>query len=126
VRYSERLEAQGFGVPHPWACCKINKLDEKSLNLPADTSDRVKESENADLEAKVMKTNCRNGLLMLAGLSLALLSGCQNWPMEAGITLPSPHYLRHSPEYFPPSPPFPLQKELNSNEEAQKKVNDNQ
>ncbi len=73
-----------------------------------------------------MKTNCRNGLLVFAGLSLAFISGCQSWPMEAGITLPSPYYLRHSPEYFPPSPPYPLSKELNSNEEAQKKFNDSQ
>ena len=73
-----------------------------------------------------MKKNCRNGLLVLAGLSLAFLSGCQSWPMDAGITLPSPYYLRHSPEYFPPSPPYPLPKELNSNEEAQKRFNDNQ
>ncbi len=73
-----------------------------------------------------MKTNCRSGLLVLAGLGLAMLSGCQNWPMDAGITLPSPWYLKHSPEYFPPSPGYPLSKELGSLEEAQKKVNDNQ
>jgi hypothetical protein len=72
-----------------------------------------------------MKRNCRS-LFVLAGLGLAMLSGCQNWPMEAGITLPSPWYLKHSPEYFPPSPSYPLNNELKSLEEAQKKVNDNQ
>jgi hypothetical protein len=66
----------------------------------------------------------RNGLLLLTALCLALISGCQTWPMDAAMTLPSPYYLRHHPEYFPPSPPYPLPKELNSLEEAQKKVDD--
>jgi hypothetical protein len=30
-----------------------------------------------------------------------------------GMTLPSPHYLKHYPRYFPPDPPFPLQREQN-------------
>ena len=38
------------------------------------------------------------------------------------MTLPSPYYLRHRPEYFRPSPPYPLIKELNSLEEATKKA----
>jgi hypothetical protein len=72
-----------------------------------------------------MKTTRRNRWLVLAGLGLALLSGCQTWVPEAGITVPSPHYLRHSPQYFPPSEPYPLPKELHSLEEAAKQVNDN-
>lgn len=46
------------------------------------------------------------------GLMLALSSsvGCQTW--IGGMTLPSPHYLDHSPQYFPPDPDFPLEKEL--------------
>jgi hypothetical protein len=44
------------------------------------------------------------------GLTVALLSGCQTW--TSGMTLPSPHYLDHPPQYFPPSPPFPLPNEL--------------
>ncbi len=66
------------------------------------------------------------GLLLLAGLSLSLLSGCQTYVMEAGITVPSPHYLRHPPQYFPPSDPYPLSKELRSLEEAAKRANDDQ
>ncbi len=73
-----------------------------------------------------MTTKCRNGLLVLAGLGLAFLSGCQSWPMDAGITLPTPYYLKHSPQYFPPSPPYPLPRELNGLEEAQRKANDEQ
>jgi hypothetical protein len=30
------------------------------------------------------------------------------------MTLPSPHYLKHYPQYFPPDPPFPLQRERDS------------
>jgi hypothetical protein len=32
------------------------------------------------------------------------------------MTLPSGHYLKHPPQYFPPSPPFPLARELASQE----------
>lgn len=54
----------------------------------------------------------------LAGLCLALTagSGCQTW--VAGMTLPSGHYLEHPPQYFPPSPPYPLSRELASMEAA--------
>jgi hypothetical protein len=56
---------------------------------------------------------------LLAGGALAALlalSGCQTW--TAGMTLPSPHYLQHPPQYFAPSPPFPLPRELASQERA--------
>jgi hypothetical protein len=48
----------------------------------------------------------------LVGLGFALLalSGCQTW--TSGMTLPSGHYLNHPPQYIPPSPPFPLSREL--------------
>jgi hypothetical protein len=54
----------------------------------------------------------------LAGVGLTLLGlgGCQTW--TAGMTLPSPRYLQHPPQYFPPSPPFPLSRELASQEIA--------
>lgn len=38
------------------------------------------------------------------------LTGCQT--NIAGMTLPSGHYLQHPPQYIPPSPPFPLTREL--------------
>ena len=57
------------------------------------------------------------------GLSLALLAGCQTWVPEAGMTLPSGHYLKHPPQYIPRSPDFPLTKELASQEEARAKQN---
>ncbi|MDB5311888.1 MAG: hypothetical protein JWO38_6090 [Gemmataceae bacterium] len=38
------------------------------------------------------------------------LTGCQTW--VGGMTLPSPRYLEHYPQYFPPDPSFPLPREL--------------
>jgi hypothetical protein len=66
-----------------------------------------------------MKTMCRRAGLCSTGLGLALLalSGCQTW--MAGMTLPSGRYLQHPPQYIPPSPPFPLSRELASQEAAQ-------
>ncbi|MCI0642013.1 MAG: hypothetical protein L0Y72_12020 [Gemmataceae bacterium] len=52
------------------------------------------------------------------GLGMALVAGCQTWPPEIGMTLPSPSYLKHPPQYIPPSPAFPLTRELASLEEA--------
>jgi hypothetical protein len=46
------------------------------------------------------------------GLGLAGLTGCQTW--VGGMTLPSGHYLEHRPQYFPPDPDFPLQRELST------------
>ncbi len=50
-------------------------------------------------------------------LGLATLTGCQTW--TAGMTLPSGHYLEHPPQYFPPSPAFPLTRELATQEGVQ-------
>jgi hypothetical protein len=65
-----------------------------------------------------MKTMRRRSGLRSAGLGLALLAlgGCQTW--VAGMTLPSGRYLQHPPQYIPPSPPFPLSRELASQEAA--------
>lgn len=61
--------------------------------------------------------------LMLAGVAIALgaTTGCQTW--TAGMTLPSGRYLEHPPQYFPPSPPFPLSRELATMEKQQAAVN---
>ena len=50
------------------------------------------------------------------GLALATQSGCQTW--VAGMTLPSGRYLEHPPQYFPPSPAFPLTREVAAQEAA--------
>jgi len=54
-----------------------------------------------------------------AFLSLALTcsTGCQTW--FGGMTLPSPRYLNHFPQYFAPDPPFPLPRELASQEDPE-------
>jgi hypothetical protein len=54
--------------------------------------------------------------LMGVGLALPALCGCQT--QMAGMTLPSGRYLLHPPQYIPPSPPFPLSRELASQEAA--------
>ncbi len=50
--------------------------------------------------------------LLGGGLIAAVGSGCQTWVPEAGLTLPSPYYLDHPPQYIPQSPTFPLPREL--------------
>jgi hypothetical protein len=50
------------------------------------------------------------------GLVLATLTGCQTWVPGAGVTMPSPMYLEHPPQYIPPSPAFPLTRELATQE----------
>jgi hypothetical protein len=62
----------------------------------------------------------RSWRLFAAGIGLGLVtaSGCQTWVPEAGLTLPSGHYLRHPPQLIPQSPPFPLPRETANLEEA--------
>jgi hypothetical protein len=66
-----------------------------------------------------MKTALRWHWLFSAGLGLVVLTtaGCQTWVPEAGLTLPSGHYLKHPPQYIPPSSDFPLSRELAHQEE---------
>jgi hypothetical protein len=60
-----------------------------------------------------MNTTRRWACLPTAGLGLVLaaLVGCQTWLPEAGLTLPSPDYLAHPPQYIPRSPAFPFPRE---------------
>jgi hypothetical protein len=60
----------------------------------------------------------RGWCLTLAGLCLAGLAGCQTYHPETGLTLPTGHYLRHLPQYFPPTPPYPLPRETAALEAA--------
>ena len=67
-----------------------------------------------------MKRTRRWPWLLVGGfvLSLTTLTGCQTYFPEAGLTLPSGHYLRHPPQYIPPSPDYPVTNELRHLEEA--------
>lgn len=70
-----------------------------------------------------MRMPGRIGTVLGLGLLLATLVGCQTWVPEAGLTLPSGRYLEHPPQYIPPSPPFPLPRELASQEAAAAAIN---
>jgi hypothetical protein len=66
-----------------------------------------------------MKTNRRRVAGLLAALSVALtgVCGCQTY--YGGMTLPSPRYLDHYPQYFAPDPSHPLPRELGSMEDPE-------
>lgn len=53
----------------------------------------------------------------VAVLGLCLSTGCQTW--MGGMTLPSPRYLEHYPQYIGPDPAFPLPRELASQEDPE-------
>ncbi len=61
---------------------------------------------------KLTKLLASTGLAMIVGAT----TGCQT--QIAGMTLPSPYYLEHPPQYFPQEPDFPLTREL-ATQEAQ-------
>ncbi|GIW81572.1 MAG: hypothetical protein KatS3mg105_3379 [Gemmatales bacterium] len=64
-----------------------------------------------------MLSRTKKGIVL--GVALVLTSGCQTWVPSAGMTLPSPHYLEHRPQFIPESPAFPLSRELaNMQEQA--------
>lgn len=62
----------------------------------------------------------------LFGLAMGLSTGCQTWVPDACMTLPSPNYLLHPPQYVPPSPPYPLPRELKSQTDAAASIYSNQ
>jgi hypothetical protein len=66
-----------------------------------------------------MRTNRKWLASVAAFLCVALTSstGCQTW--YGGMTLPSPRYLEHFPQYFGPDPAFPLPRELASQEDPE-------
>jgi hypothetical protein len=59
----------------------------------------------------------RWGWVGLAGLVVAGAVGCQTW--TSGMTLPSPDYMDHAPQYIPEGPHFPLSRELGRMQTAQ-------
>jgi hypothetical protein len=67
-----------------------------------------------------MRTFCQRSrwLAIAVGLGLSWSSGCQTYFPETGQTLPSGWYLRHPPQFFPPTPAFPLPREQAGLEQA--------
>ena len=59
----------------------------------------------------------RASVAAVLGLALICSTGCQTW--FGGMTLPSPRYLEHYPQYFMPDPAFPLPRELASQEDPE-------
>lgn len=59
--------------------------------------------------AKRMLVRCVTAGAVVAAVAA---TGCQT--RMGGVPYPSPHYLQHVPQYFPPDPPFPLQRERDS------------
>lgn len=57
------------------------------------------------------RVHFRSGLAALGFVVLTTV-GCQTQIPTTLQTLPSPRYLDHPPQYVPPSPPFPHQREL--------------
>jgi len=51
-------------------------------------------------------------------VGLSVQSGCQTQQPETLMTLPSPDYLRHYPQYIPRTPLFPLPQEQAHLEQA--------
>ncbi len=64
-----------------------------------------------------MRTNRRWLACVAAVLGLSVSGGCQTW--YGGMTLPSPRYLDHFPQYIAPDPVFPLPRELASQEDPE-------
>jgi hypothetical protein len=54
----------------------------------------------------------RSRWLVVAMIAAFTVSGCQTH--FGGMTLPSGHYLKHPPQFFPNDPAFPLQREQDS------------
>lgn len=74
---------------------------------------RLKTGKTGKIDMKI-KSKLALASLGITGLLLIGTSGCQTH--VGGMTLPSGHYLEHPPQYVPPSPFFPLSKELASME----------
>ena len=54
----------------------------------------------------------KTGALTARGFALIALAGCQTYIPGTAQTLPTGRYLDYPPQYIPPSPPFPLAREL--------------
>jgi hypothetical protein len=52
------------------------------------------------------------GLVGVAAVGVVAATGCQT--RLGGVPYPTGQYLKHYPTYFPPDPPFPLQRERDS------------
>lgn len=63
---------------------------------------------------------CSLGCLLVAALLVAAVSGCQT--NTGGMTLPSPQYLDHPPQFIPSQPGFPYANEEASMEATRRRL----
>jgi hypothetical protein len=100
--------------------CLARRINSRRTPSPTDTISTVvlplvREFDPARRCAMVTK---RQWLAKLtAGLSIALSGVCGCQTNYGGMTLPSPRYLEHYPQYFPPDSSHPLPRELASMED---------
>src|SRR5215469_10207785 len=85
---------------HGWCERRGNMRGRRNQSRPA-------LRERGTVNSKLNRRGWLGGLAAL-GLALAAGSGCQTYVPSTGLTLPTGWYL----QYFPPSPPFPLPREL--------------
>lgn len=60
----------------------------------------------------VTKRRLLRGVTAVAVVGAAATVGCQG--RMGGVPYPTPHYLKHVPQFIQPDPPFPLQRERDS------------
>ncbi|HEY2786866.1 MAG TPA: hypothetical protein VGJ05_18035 [Fimbriiglobus sp.] len=116
------MKAESYQTPHSgqlgrefFLTGKIPPASRMGLNSRSGTVDIIRNlTRTVTVEGEIMRANRRLLSLSaaLAGLALSGATGCQTY--FGGMTLPSPRYLDHYPQYFTPDPQYPLQKELNS------------
>jgi hypothetical protein len=87
--YDDALVIGNVRLPSP-------KDSEDEMRVWASMAGRYKRSTGPLPKGKPMKVEAVSGITLPIG----------------GMTLPSPRYLEHYPEYFPPDPSFPLPREL--------------
>ena len=85
---------------------------------PERTWGRPRRAERLGARRIMKRTRWMSACLAGLGLTIVGLVGCQTQIPGTGQTLPTGRYLDHPPEYHPPSPPFPLSRELANQEKA--------
>jgi hypothetical protein len=104
------------GKARRWLVVTVQRVSEDALPMPTACHDSPLPAPPC-LPAQPV---CQPGDAMeVHTLGFEVLANLLGWlcPREVeGMTLPSPHYLAHPPQYMPPSPAFPLTRELAAQE----------
>jgi hypothetical protein len=87
-------------------------------SVPRKPEGGSRRAERPEAKEGMQRTRWMSACLAGLGLTMVGLIGCQTQIPGTGQTLPSPRYLDYPPQYFPPSPGFPLPRELANQERA--------